>query len=119
MPVRLVGVVDPDTARADAVAREFACRGFGSIEQLITTHSEVQAASVAVPTSRHLATAQQLMEAGIDVLIEKPLATSLAEADELVRTGKTTGPDRSGRTPGALQSRSARRPPRHYPANVF
>jgi predicted dehydrogenase len=88
MPVRLVGVVDPDTAQSDKVAREFGCRSFGSIDQLITTHSEVQAASVAVPTSHHLTTAQQLMEAGIDVLIEKPLATSLGEADELIRLAK-------------------------------
>jgi predicted dehydrogenase len=84
-PLRLVGVVDPDTARADAVAREFGCRSFGSIEQLTTTHSEVQAASVAVPTIRHLSAARQLMEAGVDVLIEKPVTTSLAEADELIR----------------------------------
>jgi predicted dehydrogenase len=89
--VRLVGVVDPDTARADAVAREFGCRGFGSIEQLTTTHSEVQAASVTVPTIDHLNAAKQLMEAGIDVLIEKPLATSLAEADELIRTAQRLG----------------------------
>jgi len=88
MPVRLVGVVDPDTAQADKVAREFGYRSFGSIDQLITTHSEVQAASVAVPTSHHLNTAQQLMEAGIDVLIEKPLATSLEEADELICLAK-------------------------------
>jgi predicted dehydrogenase len=91
IPVRLVGVVDPDTERADSVAREFGCRSFGSIEQLTTTHSEVQAASVAVPTSHHLNAARQLMEAGIDVLIEKPLATSLAEADELIRTAKRLG----------------------------
>jgi predicted dehydrogenase len=83
--VRLVGVVDSDSARADSVAREFGCRGFGSIEQLLTTHSEVQAASVAVPTVHHLTTARTLMEAGLDVLIEKPLASSLAEADELIR----------------------------------
>ncbi len=90
-PVRLVGVVDPDIARADAVAREFGCRSFGAIEQLVTTHSEVQAASVAVPTIHHLQTAQQLMEAGIDVLIEKPLASSLAEADELIRLAQRLG----------------------------
>jgi len=89
--VRLVGVVDPDTARADAVAREFNCRSFGSIDQLITTHSEVQAASVAVPTIYHVSTAERLMEAGVDVLIEKPLAISLAEADELIRTAKRLG----------------------------
>jgi len=90
-PVRLVGVVDPDTLRADAVAREFGCRSFGSIQQLTTTHSEVQAASVAVPTIHHLTAAQQLMEAGIDVLIEKPVATSLSEADELIRLATKHG----------------------------
>jgi len=89
--VRLVGVVDPDTTRADTVAREFGCRSFGSIQQLAMTHSEVQAASVAVPTSHHLAAARQLMEAGIDVLIEKPLATSLNEADELIRVAQRLG----------------------------
>ena len=83
--VRLVGVVDPDTARADTVAREFGCKSFGSVEQMLTTHSEVQAASVAVPTVLHLKVARTLMEAGVDVLIEKPVAATLVEADELVR----------------------------------
>jgi predicted dehydrogenase len=83
--VRLVGVVDPDTRRADAVAREFGCQSFRSVEQLLTTHSEVQAASVAVPTVLHLAVARELMEAGVDVLVEKPLASTLAEADDLIR----------------------------------
>jgi predicted dehydrogenase len=85
VPVRLIGVVDSETRRADEVAQEFGCRGFGSVEQLLTTHSEVEAASVAVPTVHHLSTARQLMAAGVDVLIEKPVATSLAEADELIR----------------------------------
>ena len=83
--VRLLGIVDTDPARADALAQEFGCRGFGSLNQLLTTHSELQAASVAVPTVHHLRVARELMEAGVDVLIEKPLASSLAEADELVR----------------------------------
>lgn len=83
--VRLVGVVDPDTARADAVAREFGCKSFGSVDQMLTTHSEVQAASVAVPTMLHLNVARNLMEAGVDVLIEKPMAATLDEADELLR----------------------------------
>jgi predicted dehydrogenase len=83
-PVRLLGVVDPQTGRADAVAREFGCKGFGSVQQLLTTHSEVQAASVACPTVHHLPVARELMKSGVDVLIEKPLATTLGEADELV-----------------------------------
>ncbi len=82
--VRLVGVVDSDISRADSVAREFGCRGFGSIEQLISTHSEVQAASVAVPTTRHREVAGTLMEVGIDVLIEKPVTASVEEAGELI-----------------------------------
>jgi predicted dehydrogenase len=84
-PVRLVGVVDPDLNRADAVAREFGCRGFGSVRQMLTTHSEVRAATVASPTVHHLAVARELMEGGVDVLIEKPMAATLDEADELVQ----------------------------------
>ena len=86
--IRLTGVVDTNLARAEAVAKEFNCRPFGSIEQLISTHSEVQAASVAVPTIQHLAVSRQLMESGIDVLVEKPIAASLAEADELIAIAK-------------------------------
>ena len=89
--VRLVGVVDTDLSRADVIAREFRCRPFGSIDQLLATHSEVRAASVAVPTMHHLAAAKTLMQAGVDVLIEKPLAPSLAEADELIDAAKSAG----------------------------
>jgi len=81
--------VDSDLDRADAVGREFNCRAFGSVEQMLTTHSEIRAASVAAPTVHHLKLAQTLMEAGVDVLIEKPLAASLAEADELVKLAAT------------------------------
>jgi predicted dehydrogenase len=90
-PVRLLGVVDRDLARADAVAQEFGCRAFGSLEQLLTTHSEVQAASVAVPTVAHRKIACELLEAGVDVLIEKPLAASLAEADQLIQLARKHG----------------------------
>jgi predicted dehydrogenase len=84
-----MGVVDPDITRADAVAREFGCKAFGSVQQMLTTHSELQAASVAAPTVHHLAVARELMSAGVDVLIEKPLAATLAEADELVSLADT------------------------------
>ena len=87
--VRLLGVVDPDVNRADAVAREFGCKAFGSVQQMLTTHSELQAASVAAPTVHHLSVARELMSAGVDVLIEKPLAATLAEAEELVALAAT------------------------------
>ena len=83
-------MVDTDLARADVVAKEFKCRAFGSIDQLLSTHSEVRAASVAVPTFQHLAAAKSLMQAGVDVLIEKPLAPSLAEADELIAIAQSS-----------------------------
>lgn len=89
--VKLAAVVDPDVARADAIAREYGARAFGSVEQLINTRREIQAASVAVPTVHHLEVARGLMEAGIDVLVEKPLASSLAEADALIRLAERLG----------------------------
>ena len=88
-PVRLVGVVDPDLGRADTVAREFGCRAFGSVEQMLTTHTEVRAASVAAPTVNHYEISAALMRAGIDVLIEKPLTASITEADELIKLAGT------------------------------
>ena len=89
--VRLVGVVDPNTSRADSAAVEFGCKAFGSVEQMLTTHSEVQAVSVAVPTAQHLEVSRALMAEGVDVLIEKPLASSQIEANELMLLAKNHG----------------------------
>ena len=80
--VRLVGVVDLDFALAQSVAKEFGTSAFRSIPELI--HAGVQAASVAVPTAAHLEVGSQLMEKGVDVLVEKPLAGTVAEADEMI-----------------------------------
>ena len=84
----MVGVVDCDLTRADTVAREFGCRAFSSIEQLAMTRSEVQAASIAVPTIHHVEIALALMQKGVDVLIEKPLAPTLDEANKLIQAAK-------------------------------
>ena len=79
--MELVAVVDSDAAQAQAVASQFGCSVLATVEELF---GRVEAASVAVPTLHHRAVAAALMAAGIDVLIEKPLASTLAEADELV-----------------------------------
>jgi len=79
--VKFAGVADADATRAGAVASEFGTQGFASTAELVS--AGVDAVSVAVPTVAHLAVARELMEAGVDVLIEKPLASTLAEADEL------------------------------------
>ena len=86
--VQLVGVADTNSERARNVAREFATEAFSSANDL---KGKIDAASVAVPTAEHLAVAGQLMEAGADVLIEKPVAASLDEATELIAIAQRTG----------------------------
>jgi len=81
--VKIAGVVDVDRSRADSLAREFGCQAYSSTEELLSSGG-VDAASIAVPTLDHAAVALQLMRAGVDVLIEKPLTSTLAEADELI-----------------------------------
>lgn len=80
--VELAAVVDSDATQAQAVAAQFGCKAFTSVAELA---GRVDAASVAVPTLHHLSVAASLMAAGVDVLIEKPLASTIEEADELVR----------------------------------
>ena len=84
----LVGVYDQDAERAAKVAQEFQTRAFSSLGEL---RGAVDAASVAVPTVAHRDTGCALMEMGIDVLVEKPMAGTVAEADELIRAAKRNG----------------------------
>jgi predicted dehydrogenase len=88
--VKLAAVVDLDSTRAEALAREFNCAAYSSVGELLPS-AKVNAASVAVPTVHHAAVAGELMQAGIDVLIEKPVTPSLAEADELIALASRTG----------------------------
>src|SRR5208283_5214668 len=83
------GVVDANLSRAKTVALEFSTQAFGSVTELVA--EGVDAASIAVPTIAHLSVARELMESGVDVLIEKPLATTLAEADELQSVARQHG----------------------------
>jgi len=84
--VTLVGVVDRDIERARAIAQEHGCEAWDDAGELV---GRVQAASVAVPTVFHHEVGVMLLEAGVDVLIEKPLATTLAEADSIVATAES------------------------------
>src|SRR3989454_2028950 len=77
----LAGVFDTDAARAAAFAQEFRTQAFSSLEAM---QGAVDAVSVAVPTSAHAEVGCRLMELGIDVLVEKPMAKNLADADALL-----------------------------------
>jgi predicted dehydrogenase len=82
--VALVAAVEPDAARAAEAAAQYQIPVFESVEKLLAAGLNLNAASVAVPTVHHEAVASELLEAGIDVLIEKPIAASLAEADSII-----------------------------------
>ena len=79
----LVGVVDADPERAAKAAAEHNCLTFATLGEL---KGNVDAAVVAVPTSLHAEVGCELLESGIDVLVEKPIAADLASARRLVDT---------------------------------
>jgi predicted dehydrogenase len=85
---QLAGVVDNNTDRAAAAAAEYACPIFTSAEELA---GKIDAAIVAVPTSAHAEVGCALLENGIDVLVEKPIAHDLAAARRLVETAERHG----------------------------
>jgi len=77
----LVGVHDADPTRADAVARDVGTRAFASLDDLL---GAVQAVVVAVPTPAHRDVGLECLGRGVSVLMEKPLAATVAEADEML-----------------------------------
>jgi predicted dehydrogenase len=85
---RLVGIHDIDPARAAVVSREHATESFESLDALL---EKVDAVTVAVPTPDHHQIALVCLDAGCDVLIEKPMTSSLEEADELIAAAESRG----------------------------
>ncbi len=82
--VALVAAVEPDAARAAETAAKYAMPAFSTVDELLAADLRLHAATVAVPTVHHHAVSAQLLDAGLDVLVEKPLAATLAEADDLL-----------------------------------
>ena len=86
--VRLVGVVDADAARASAVAKEAGCSAFTDLAAII---DQVDAVSVVVPTTAHLAVAEPLLSRGIHLLLEKPIAATRGEGERIVALADQAG----------------------------
>src|ERR1700757_2072938 len=82
---QLAEVFDRDATRAAAFAQEFNTRTFSTLQEM---QAQVDAASVAVPTIAHAEVGCALMQMGIDTMVEKPMAKTLAEADELIASAK-------------------------------
>lgn len=86
--VELVGVVDTDPERARAVAEEAGCAVFDSLEVIA---DQVDAVSVVVPTTAHLAVAEPLLRRGIHMLLEKPIAATREEGQRIVNLADQGG----------------------------
>ena len=85
---RVAGIHDSDPERLAKVAGQLELRAFASLEDLL---DEAGAVVVAVPTTDHARVALAAIERGVHVLIEKPIATSLAEADQILGRAKEAG----------------------------
>jgi predicted dehydrogenase len=85
---RLVAVVDCDTGRAKEVG---AAIGIDALSDYRELFGKVQCVSVAVPTHLHFQVARDFIDAGIDVLVEKPMTADIADARELVTAAKAKG----------------------------
>ncbi|MBZ5503572.1 MAG: Gfo/Idh/MocA family oxidoreductase [Acidobacteriia bacterium] len=85
----LAGIVDANAGRARQVAAEFNTRVIPSLDALAA--EGVSAVSLAVPTKEHARLGCRLLDAGFDVLVEKPMASSLGEADQLIASAQRAG----------------------------
>jgi predicted dehydrogenase len=89
--VALVAAVDPDSGRAVEAKQQYEIAVFATIEELLSADLKPDAAIVAVPTVKHHEAAAALLDAGLDLLVEKPLAANLAEADDLIARAERDG----------------------------
>ena len=86
--VQLAGVVDRDPATLAAASEKFGVPGFESIEACLAATGKLDAASICVPTVHHATAAAPLLAAGVDLLVEKPLAANLADADRILELAR-------------------------------
>lgn len=84
----LVGFHEANAERAAQVSKELGVKSFASLDELL---GGIEAAVVVVPTPAHHAVARQALERGVHLLIEKPITTTLAEADELLSIAARKG----------------------------
>lgn len=79
--VELIGVVDVDLHRAKAIAERFHTKGFDDPRAILP---DADAVSIVVPTDFHYEVAKQCLEAGLDVLVEKPMTEKIWQAEQLI-----------------------------------
>lgn len=83
----LVAVADADARQTDAIARRFNVRGYVDFREMLD-EQHPEAVVIAVPTVHHLAVAVEVIRQGIHVLIEKPIAFSLEEGQQIIEAAQ-------------------------------
>ncbi len=86
----LVAIVDPSEERRAEAAQRFAVATYPDVPSLLAAKS-LDAASVAAPTSHHCRVTEQLLRAGIHVMVEKPVASSVPEAEQMAALSRAQG----------------------------
>jgi predicted dehydrogenase len=89
--IHLAACVDPSASARSAVAADYGIPVFDSVEAMLQSGIRVDAASVCAPTLNHASAALPLLAAEVDVLIEKPIAPTLAQADALLAAAEQHG----------------------------
>src|SRR5262245_43417663 len=84
--IELAGVADPDRKQAHAVGSALGCPALGSIEELLDR--KVDAITIAAPTHLHRDLALACIDCGVHVLVEKPIAATVAEGEEIIRAAR-------------------------------
>ena len=84
----LVAVVDIDRERAESLAARLGTKAFTDHRDIL---GMVDAVSISVPTQYHFGVARDFLQHGIGILLEKPITTTLEEADELIRIARDKG----------------------------
>ncbi|MDI6800789.1 MAG: Gfo/Idh/MocA family oxidoreductase [Thermodesulfovibrionales bacterium] len=86
--VRLAAIIDSDRKRAEDIARNYECEFYNDYRDI---PSDINAVSIVTPTTTHYGIAMDCIEAGRDVLIEKPITTSVEDADRLIEMAEKKG----------------------------
>jgi UDP-N-acetylglucosamine 3-dehydrogenase len=89
--VKLVAVCDADAEQARKTGRRFLAENSCGDPAALLATSGIDAAVVAVPTPEHRAVAGLCLEKGIDILVEKPMASTVAECDDIIEIAKKNG----------------------------
>lgn len=87
--VELVGIADINSKLASAIAKTYHTRAFTDYEQLLKQH--LDAVTIAVPTSLHKKVSLDVAQAGTNMLVEKPIADTVQNADEIINTAQRNG----------------------------